>query len=896
MSLSPNTTLAHYTIVSKIGAGGMGEVYRARDNRLDREVAIKLLPIEVSSDSDRLQRFEQEARATSALNHPNILTVYDIGTHEGSPYIVAELLEGEELRDRLDVGQIPLRKAIDYAQQIVSGLSAAHEKGIVHRDLKPENVFITKDDRVKILDFGLAKLRGNSGEAQGSEDATRKAITNPGVVMGTVGYMSPEQVRSQLTDQRSDIFAFGVILFEMLTGKRAFHRESVVETMHAILKDDVSDLDGDASRVTPALEKLMRRCLEKKPEHRFHSAHDLGFALEALASPTGSSGGLATVASAASAVVVETPRSTWSSRPPWILAGAFALVAAAVILFTYFKNPSSAGATAVRLSFNPPPNLSFNDGLLDAAVISPDGQKIVFSASSSDGKSMLYVRTLDSSDATLLPGSDNAVEPFWSPDSRSVAFGSNGKLKRSDLAGGNAQVLCDSARLTGGTWSNSGVIVFEPDYRLLLMQVSSQGGEPQILAMNSVPRPDERQINPIFLSDGRKFLFRRQTGTVQAGIWVGSLDSPEISQVVGEVGPTPFVFARQGWLLYIRNDTLVAQALDSSNKLSGEAIPIISGQRNAMGNVRRFSVSDNGILIWQGQWQRDYQLVWFDREGKQVGAVDTPTKVSVGQDPQISPDGKRVLVKKAPSDGGNNNIWVEDLEKGTTLRITSTFAQMPVWSPDGNRIAYNCDVGICLKNANGLGDAEQIYAGTNFTSQWSPDGRYIIFLRRGVKTRLDMYALSMTGERRETLLLNSAADEQNPQLSPDGKWLAYSSDETGTYEIYVQSFTDGKLGSDRKRISTAGGKFPVWRRDGTELFFVAQDGQLMASNVKTSGSEFEFNTPKALFKTRMLSWTLNVHEVDVSPDGQRFLIGTMIGDTKAPAPTVLLNWTALVRK
>ena len=897
MYLSPDTTLAHYRIISKIGAGGMGEVYRARDNRLDREVAIKLLPSEVSSDSDRLQRFEQEARATSALNHPNILTVYDIGTHDGSPYIVAELLEGEELRDRLDQGHVPLRKAIDYAQQIVSGLSAAHEKGIVHRDLKPENLFITKDDRVKILDFGLAKLRGNSGDVQGSEDATRKAITNPGVVMGTVGYMSPEQVRGQLTDHRSDIFSFGVILFEMLTGKRAFHRESVVEVMHAILKDDVPELNGDGSRATPALDKLMRRCLEKKPEHRFHSAHDLGFALEALASPTGSSGsGLATVVSAASAAVAETPRSTWGSRLPWIVAASFALLAVAAILFTYFKSSSATNATTVRLSFNPPPNLSFNDGQQDSAVISPDGQKIAFSATSADGKSMLYVRNLDSPDATLLPGSDNALEPFWSPDSRSVAFGSNGKLKRSDLAGGNAQVLCDAARLTGGTWSSSGVILFEPDYRLQLLQVSAQGGEPQALPMNVPTRQDERQINPMFLSDGRKFLFRRQTGAVQAGIWVGSLDSSEITQVVGEVGPTPFVFARQGWLLYVRNDTLVAQALDSSNKLSGEATPIISGQRNAMGNVRRFSVSDNGILIWQGQWQRDYQLVWFDREGKQVGAVDTPTKVSVGQDPQVSPDGKRVLVKKAPSDGGNNNIWVEDLEKGTTLRITSTFAQMPIWSPDGNRIAYNCDVGICLKNANGLGEAEQIYAGTNFTSQWSPDGRYIIFLRRGVKTRLDMYALSMTGEHKEALLLNSAADEQNPQLSPDGKWLAYSNDETGTYEIYVQSFTDGKLGSDRKRISTAGGKFPVWRRDGTELLFVAQDGQLMASTVKTTGTEFEFVTPKALFKTRMLSWTINVHEVDISPDGQRFLIGTVIGDTKAPAPTVLLNWTALVRK
>ena len=871
----------------------MGQVYRARDVRLDREVAIKLLPAEVSTDTDRLKRFEQEARATSALNHPNILTVYDIGTHNGSPYIVAELLEGEELRDRLNQGPLPLRKALDYAQQIVSGLSAAHERGIVHRDLKPENLFITKDDRVRILDFGLAKLRGNSGDAEGSEEATRKAITSPGVVMGTVGYMSPEQVLGQTTDQRSDIFSFGAILYEMLTGKRAFQRDSVVEAMHAILKDDPPDLAGDASRVTPSIEKLMRRCLEKRPEHRFHSAHDLGFALEALSGPTSSSGSGFTTA--ANTVPETSTPSVWRNRLPWLVAGAFALVATAALIFAYVRGSSSTAGTVVRLSFNPPANLSFNDSQLDAVVISPDGQKIAFTVTSSDGKTMLHVRSLESSEAMLLPGSDNAIEPFWSPDSRSIAYGSNGKLKRSDLAGGAAQVLCDAARLVGGTWGSSGVIVFEPDYRLVLMQVSAQGGEPQALPMNAAPRPDERQINPIFLSDGRKFLFRRQTSAGQLGIWIGSLDSPEITQVVGDVGPTPFVLARQGWLLYVRNDALVAQALDSSNKLSGEAIPIISGQRNSIGNIRRFSVSDNGILVWQGQWQRDYQLVWFDRQGKQVGAVDTPTRVNVGQDPQISPDGKRVLVKKTPSDGGLNNIWVEDLEKGTTLRITSTFSQMPVWSPDGNRIAYNCEVGICLKSANGLGEAENIYAGTNFTCQWSPDGRYIIFLRRGVKTRLDMYALSMTGERKETLLLNSAADEQNPQLSPDGKWLAYASDETGTYEIYVQSFDDGKLGSDRKRVSTTGGKFPVWRRDGTELFFVAQDGQLMASSVKTSGTEFEFSTPKSLFKTRMLS-QINFHEVDVSPDGQRFLIGTVIGEPTAPPPTVILNWTAVLKK
>src|SRR2546429_821845 len=320
--LLPNTMLSHYRIVSKIGAGGMGEVYRALDTRLDREVAIKLLPTEVSSDSDRLKRFEQEARATSALNHPNILTVYDIGTHESSPYIVAELLEGQELRDRLDAGTIPLRKAIDYAQQIVSGLSAAHEKGVVHRDLKPENLFITNDERVKILDFGLAKLRANASEPQASEDATRKAITNPGVVMGTVGYMSPEQVRGQMADHRSDIFSFGTILHEMITGRRAFRRETMAETMTAILKEEPEELTATNPNINPALERIVQRCLEKKPERRFHSAHDLGFALESLSAPTSSSGN--TMTTAATAAVVETRDAAWLARIPWL---AFAVAA-----------------------------------------------------------------------------------------------------------------------------------------------------------------------------------------------------------------------------------------------------------------------------------------------------------------------------------------------------------------------------------------------------------------------------------------------------------------------------------------------------------------------------------------------------------------------------------------
>ena len=890
-TLNTNSTISHYRITKKIGAGGMGEVYSAFDTRLDRQVALKLLPTDFAADEDRVRRFEQEARATSALNHPNILTVYDIGNHEGSPFIVAELLEGEELRERLNEGPIAPRKAIEYAQQIVAGLAAAHERGITHRDLKPENLFITTDDRVKILDFGLAKLRpAKLAAGAGSEVATQKALTDPGVVMGTVGYMSPEQVRGKDLDHRSDIFSFGVILYEMLRGRRTFTGESAIEVMNAILKEEPEELTETNAKISPGLEKIVRRCLEKKPERRFQSTSDLGFALEALSAPSSSSGNnLTTTANAL--IEGKAKPSVWRGRLAWMVAGVFALVSLALGMKVF--NSPSTDTRALRLSFTPPPELAFNDTQPDAAVISPDGQKIAFTATSADGKSMLYVRNLDSSEVKLLPGSENALEPFWSPDSRSIAFGSDGKLKRSDLmGGGNAQVLCDAARLVGGTWSKDGVIVFTPNYGMKLLEVSAQGGEPKPVEIKDEENVAETR-HPYFLPDGRHFLFRRG----MKGIWAGSLDSPEIKQIVAHPGGA--VYTPPGWLIFLRNDTVVAQAFDAGKlALVGEPIPIITGAKNTP-SVRRFSVSDNGVLVWQGQWQRDYQLVWYDRAGKQTGAIDAPMKVGVGQSPMLSPDGKRLVVRRVMSSAGSDsNLWVVDLEKGTGLRITSTFSQMPVWSPDGSRIAYNNGNNIAVKAANGSGDAETFLQRTAFPAAWSPDGRFILFMERGVKTRMDLWALPMFGDRKEYQLSNSSFDEQNPQLSPDGRWLAYSSDETGNYEIYVQSFSaDGKLGADKKRVSTAGGKLPVWRRDGSELFFVAADGQMMASSVKTGGTEFQFDAPKPLFKTRTLALEGAIfHEYDVTADGQRFLIGTLIGDTKAAPPTVILNWLAEVKK
>jgi serine/threonine protein kinase/Tol biopolymer transport system component len=884
MTLENGAKLGRYEIRSVIGVGGMGEVYRANDPKIGRDVAIKVLPTDLSTDRERVARFELEAQAAGALNHPNILAIHDVDTQDSVLYVVSELLEGEELRDRLDEAPIPLRKAIEYAQQIVSGLAAAHEKGIVHRDLKPENLFITKDDRVKILDFGLAKLRGNSGEANGSEDATRKAITNPGVVMGTVGYMSPEQVRGQTTDHRSDIFSFGAILHEMITGQRAFRRETMAETMTAILKEEPKELSESNPNINPSLVRIVHRCLEKKPERRFHSAHDLGFALESLSAPTSSSG--SSLSTAASAAVIETKKSVWRQRLPWIMAGAFALLAAVAFGMMYLGHASTA-ERAIWLSFTPTQNLAFNDRKYDFAVISPDGQRMAFTAYSADGKNMLYVSDLNSRDTKLLPGTDNAMEPFWSPDSRSLAFGSMGKLKRADISGGNSQILCDAARLTGGAWSKNGVIVFGPDYGSALFQVPSTGGEPRQVTVQAADGSDGMHRYPNFLPDGKHFLFARNSGT-----WAGSLDSQDVKQILPE--QTSAIYS-SGMLVYVRNQVLVAQAFDAGSlQLSGDAVPVVTGVViNAIGQVR-FSASENGILVWQGKWERKYQLVWFDREGKQTGAIGDPMFSALGQEPRISPNGKRMVVKR---DGG---IWMSDLNGENAIRLGP--GQLPVWSPDGSRVAFSTNIpgrgaGIFERAANGVGEPELILGGTVFPKGWTPDGRFLIFMRRGVKTRSDILVLPSFGDGKEFPLINSAADELEPELSPDGHWLAYISDESGGYEIYVQSFTaEGKVGSDRRRISTSGGVVPSWSRDGKELFYVAGDGQMMSVAVKTNGPELEFSPPKALFKTRMLAEASVYHEFDVSPDGQHFLVGTAIGEPTAPPPTVIINWTAALKK
>ena len=578
-------------------------------------------------------------------------------------------------------------------------------------------------------------------------------------------------------------------------------------------------------------------------------------------------------------------------RWPWILAAIFAGVAA-LLGYAYLSRSPSTGQ-AVRLAFEPPKNLAFNDTQPDWAVISPDGEKVAFTANTADGKYLLYVSDLKTGQVTPLPGSDNALEPFWSPDSKSVAYGSRGKLKRSDISGGNAQLLTDAARLVAGAWNSSGDIIFCPDYGSAMFTVSAKGGEPRQITFQE-EQGDGQHSGGTILPDGRRFLFNRNaTNEELKGLWMGSLDSKEVKRIIPET--LTVRFALPDWLIMVRNQVLVAQKINvSSLELLGDPLPLITQTDNAASAPARFSVSTNGVLVWQPQWTRNYQLRFFDREGKQTGTIGNPEFVSGAATPRISSDGKQVAFR-SPSGG----ILVSDLAGSSPIKLGD--GQLPIWSADGKSIAHNASPpgkgrGIFTRASNGVGESELLLAGTVFPRQYSPDGRFLMYTKRGVKTRLDVWLLQLFGEHKEVPLLSSPADEVYAAISPNGKWLAYSSDETGEHELYVQSFnSDATLGSDRKRISTDGALRLAWSQDGKELFFTNRANRMMATSVKTDGTMFEYTPPKALFETRMLFQYGGADFFDVGADG-KFLIGTLVGEPTAPAPIFILNWPELLKK
>ncbi|PWT89523.1 MAG: hypothetical protein C5B55_11275, partial [Blastocatellia bacterium] len=670
MPLAAGTQLGRYEIRSKLGAGGMGEVYLARDIEIGRDVAVKVISSNFSEDKERLQRFQQEASAAGALNHPNILSIYDIGKHDGSPYVVSELLEGETLRAKVSGTALSPRRAIDYALQIAHGLAAAHEKGIIHRDLKPDNVFITKDGRVKILDFGLAKLTQVDGNQ--TDIPTRRVDTDPGVLMGTVGYMSPEQLKGRVLDQRSDIFSFGAILYEMISGRRAFHGESSAETMSAILREDPPELSDTNQRISPALQRLVNHCLEKNPEERFHSASDLAFALEAI------SGSASSVDKTISAALPPL-KSHNRERLIWITIVAVLLISAIALVLANSRRATDPAQT-MRFFITPTEQGSFISPL-----ISPDGRRLVIIGNAS-GKTQLWVRSLDSLTAQPLAGTDNAAYPFWSPDSRSVAFFAGGKLKRIDVTGGPPQNVCDTGAGAGGAWSRDGVIAFAPDTASSLYRVSANGGVSTPLTALDLPQAEVSHKYPQFLPDGKHFLYLAQNAqTENTAIYVGILDSKERTLVLKTRSKAAYI--PEGYLLFLRDRTLMAQSFDADKlRLTGEPVPVADQVGfNAVLGFANFSVSENGILAYMSGSITGGQPVLFDRSGKSLGPVGPPGDYF---NIYLAPDEKRAAASISSSQSGARDIWLLDVARGTPTRFTFDPAEdfLPIWSPDGSRI------------------------------------------------------------------------------------------------------------------------------------------------------------------------------------------------------------------
>ena len=896
MALSQGTRLGRYEIRSQLGAGGMGEVYRARDTQLGRDVAVKVLPATYSVDKDRLHRFEQEACAASALNHPNILIVHDIGAHDGSPYVVSELLEGETLRKRIGGTPLAHRRVVDYALQIAHGLAAAHEKGIVHRDLKPDNVFITNDGRVKILDFGLAKLTQGDGNQQQTEIPTRRVDTDPGVVMGTLGYISPEQLKGQAVDQRSDIFSFGAILYEMLSGRRAFHGESAAETMSAILKEDPPELSDTNKTVSPALERLVNHCLEKNPEARFHSARDLAFALEALSGAAPSSTQTIT---ALSALPVS---SSVIRHLPWIIVGmlAFGLViTSALLIFSSIQTPSRPNV--IRASIDQPESAKFLPR--SQFAVSPDGSRLVFVARPAGGRQLLWVRPFGTLTAQPLPGTDDATFPFWSPDSRFIGFFSQSKLKKIEASGGPPQTLCEAPNGRGGSWNRNGVIVFAPDNYRPLYSVSATGGTPVAVTKLDDSKLQATHRWPWFLPDGRHFLYRSgaTSSTTQKennGIYLGSLDSAE-QRLILRVDTMPAYAS--GYLLFVRETTLMAQSFDPKTfQLAGEAVPIVQRvQVDFVLSRAVFSVSENGILVSQsgGTVLADRQLLWYERDGKQPASLGAPALYA---QIDISPNEERLATGIFDVQAGSPDIWIYEMSRDVPLRFTFDldFDASPIWSPDGSYVVWRSNrkgrYDLYQKVSTGAGNDEILLESeeNKDATSWSSDGRFIAYTNTTVKgnTQNDIWILPMSADRKPFPFMQTTANEITAQFSPDGRWVAYVSDESGTNQVYIAPFP---AAAGKWQISRNGGTEPRWRGDGKEIFFLSPENKLIVVAVNAIGSNLQVANAETLFEVNPANPP--GYHYDVTKNGKRFLVDTIKEGSSAPLALVV-NWPAELKK
>ncbi len=856
MELPPGSRLAHFEIVAQIGAGGMGQVYKARDTRLDRTVAIKVLS---DATAEQKERFEREGKAVAALQHPHICALYDIGRHEGVDFLVMEHLEGQTLAEKLKRGPLPLSECLRYAGEIADALDQAHRRGVIHRDLKPANVMLTSTG-TKLLDFGLAKVRAPKPAAGADDDTLTAGLTRIGAVMGTAPYMSPEQVEGKETDARSDLFSYGAMLYEMLTGGRAFPGRTASSVMVAVMEHDPPPI---APR---SLDWLLRGCLAKDPEERWQTARELARMLRNVEDEP------------------EPPRSVKRSAIPWAIAAAFALALAGTLGWRMSRKPPEP--EAVRFLIQPGAGET-----LGYPQISPDGRKLAMVVSGA--KRQLRVRSLDSVAVQPLADTDSALAYGWSPDSRYLVFLAKGKLRKIDIQGGPAQALADARSPASPpgrlAWSRDGTILFNDSGtgRGMLLRVSASGGVPAAVAENA--------SYPQFLPGGGSFLFNIQTGRSEsAGSYAARLDNASkdrkliLPQVINSPELTPFAFAPPDRILFLRDSTLMSQEFDPEKfELRGE--PSVVAQP-----VSSYSVSANGVLAYSaGRGLPSRKLAWFNRKGEPLGGSESAQSYAALA---LSPDGKRIAVgtRMDPNVSRSNlDIWVLESVGGVSSRLTFDSGFSPIWSPDGARIVFARIEApqnrLYSKTSNGAGGEEPLDGLVSPITpvDWSRDGRYLLYVGRNPKTTVNNLWVHDFQSKKSTPYLETTSNETLARFSPDGRWIAYTSDGTKTNEVYVQSFPPS---GGKWQVSTGGGVAPAWRADGKELFYLTEDCKVMSVPVKT-GQQFEAGKAVELFASRLAFTNLLAgYTYAVSADGQRFLMPVPAVESTPEPVTVVLNW------
>jgi eukaryotic-like serine/threonine-protein kinase len=894
MPLTSGTKLGPYEIQSQLGAGGMGEVYRARDTRLDRVVAVKVLASHLSSSPELKQRMEREARAISSLNHPHICQLYDIGSQDGTDFLVMEFLEGETLAEKLRKGALPLAEVFRIGIDVAEALSVAHRSGIVHRDLKPGNIMLTAGG-AKLMDFGLAKPLGVQTAASGSGTAPPSftavatlsgpsplsPLTTAGSIVGTIQYMAPEQIEGKEADARSDIFAFGAVLYEMAAGKRPFSGKSQISMASSILESDPAPITELKPNTPAAFEHVVTTCLQKNPEERYQSAQDIKLELQWIATGRPAPG----VATAVPAPAKKKERIGWVAA----VVAAIVLTAAAVMLFYHPAQP----VRSIRAVIDSPEKTTFNltGDSAGPPVLSPDGSSIAFAATGADGRTGLWVRPTNGLEARALPGTEGAIFPFWSPDSRSLGFFAESKLKTIELDGGSAQVICDVPLGRGGAWGPGGVILFSPAPSTPLMRVSASGGAP--VAVTKVdPALYTSHRWPFFLPDGKHFLYialhHDPSKSANNTIYYASLDGKENRPLFRSQSNA---VSASGFLLFGRGDQLMGQAFKpSSGTLSGEPQSVAKGVMNDSSTWHvDASASDDGLLVFGSGASGDLQLVWMDRSGKEIGTI--ADKLPDLQQAVLSPQGDRVALQL---NAGETDLWVLDLARGVRTRLT--FGPIgnvsPIWSPDGKWIAYSSarsgQFALCRKPSDGSGAEETLLTETEQLAlhDWSRDGKYLLFSRpiSGGPFR-QLWSLPLEGERKPSLVLERGTAGK---LSPDGRWLAYVSAESGTLQVYVVPFGGGQ---GKWQVSANGGTQPSWSKDGKELFYMDLTFNLVAVPVTNAGGALQFGAVQTLVKT----WSAPTVFYDVSPDSKKFLLDR-VAQQVSQSVTVVTNFTAGLKK